>query len=299
MSNFKRNLKWYVLGTLFLAAVLVWLAVLAYQPSGFLEVNFFDVGQGDAIFIEAPSGNQVLIDGGPSRTVLAKLGRLMPFWDRTIDLLILTHPHYDHLAGLIEVLKRYKIGMVLMPNESIKTAAFKEFLRTIEEKNIPVKYAKAGMIIHFGKGSGAAFYVLSPKTAAELEFDEHSEGFGGKGMSLNESSIVGKLIYGKAKFLLTGDAGVETEQKLLAPGHNLTAGVLKVGHHGSRYSTSEDFLKAVSPVYAVISVGAGNRYGHPVPEILERLQNFGAKILRTDLNGDIVIKTDGKNYLVK
>lgn len=297
MSSFKKNLKWNALGALFLAAVLVWLAIFAYQPSGFLEVRFFDVGQGDAIFITAPNGNQALIDGGPDKSVSAKLGRAMPFWDRSIDLLILTHPHFDHLAGLVEVLKRYEVGMVLMPNESIGTAAFKEFSRLIEDKNIPVKYAKAGMAIRFG--DSAAFYVLSPQGGEGLEFDEHSEGFGAKGMSLNESSIVGKLVYAKAKFLLTGDAGVETERKLIAQGKNLTADVLKVGHHGSRYSTSEDFLKAVSPSYAVISAGAKNRYGHPAPEILERLENFGAKILRTDLNGDIVISTDGENYLVK
>lgn len=297
MSSFKKNLKWYVLGILFLAAILVWLAVLTYQPSGFLEVRFFDVGQGDAIFITAPNGNQALIDGGPGKSVLAKLGRAMPFWDSSIDLLVLTHPHFDHLAGLVEILKRYKVGMILMPNESIGTAAFKEFSRLIEEKNIQVKYAKAGMIIHFGKS--AAFYILSPQSGAEIQFDEHSEGFGAKGMSLNESSIVGKLVYAKAKFLLTGDAGVETERKLLADGRNLSADVLKVGHHGSRYSTSEEFLKAVLPAYAVISAGANNRYGHPAPEILERLEKFGLKILRTDLTGDIIIKTDGRNYLVK
>lgn len=297
MSSFKRNLKWYVLGTLFLAAVLVWLAVLAYQPSGFLEVRFFDVGQGDAIFITAPNGNQALVDGGPDKSVLAKLGRAMPFWDHSIDLLVLTHPHLDHLAGLVEVLKRYKVGAILMPNESIGTAAFNQFLKLIKERNIPVKYAKAGMIIHFG--DSAAFYILSPQSGAELQFDEHSEGFGEKGMSLNESSIVGKLVYAKAKFLLAGDAGVETEQKLLASGYNLAAAVLKIGHHGSRYSTSEEFLKAVSPIYAVISAGANNRYGHPAPETLERLAEFGVKILRTDLNGDIIVKTDGRNYLVK
>jgi competence protein ComEC len=289
--NFDRQkIFLYVLGTLFLGAILVWSAVwqsgtasIAGQFGGRneLKVDFFDIGQGDAVFIEAPNHNRVLIDGGPGSQILNKLGRAMPFFDREIDVVILTHPDSDHLNGLIDVLKKYKVGGVVDPCLAEPQANYQEFLKLIEEKKINHLCAQAGQRIKLS--DDAVLDILFPFESLE-------------GVSLqntNDSSIVEKLTCGQNKILLTGDAEKKTEDQLINKQVDLSAQILQVGHHGSKTSTSAEFIQAVDPKIAVIQVGKNNRYGHPHQEVLDRLKNI--KIFRTDLDGDINFLCDTEN----
>lgn len=267
-----------------MATLLVWYAVFRESRKG-LAVYALDIGQGDAIFIEAENGNQILIDGGPNKKILEELGKVMPFYDRKINTIILTHPHEDHLNGLIEILKKYKVGAVLESGNSGKTSAYSEFQKIIKEKNIPIFLTKQGMKLEID--SGAELNILLPV----LNIPQ-----GG----IHDQMVVSKLTYGNNSFMLTGDMEQNLENYLTtAEKENLKSDVLKVGHHGSRTSTSKEFLGWVSPKYAVISAKTGNKYGHPHKEILERLNNFGVKIFRTDENGTIKIESDGENISIK
>lgn len=249
-------------------------------------VHFFDIGQGDAIFIESPSGNQILIDGGPDNAILAKLGGVMPFWDHSLDAVILSHPHADHLDGLVEVLKRYDIGMVVESGVSHSIPEYAEWHNLLREKNVPVVIAEAGQKIDAGRG--VMLDILSPF--------ENFEGASPK--NVHDATVVTRLVYASTSILLMGDAEEKLEYRLLYSGTFVNSDVLKVGHHGSKTSTSEGFLQAVSPKIAIIQVGRKNRYGHPKQEVLTRLASFGSRIFRTDLDGDILLQSDGKSFIV-
>src|SRR3989344_3248280 len=289
----KKKSVFIILGTLFVFNILAWIGVFQLSHAN-LEVTFFDVGQGDAAFIETPERQQILIDGGPSSVILEKLGKEMPFWDRTIDWIILTHPEKDHLAGLLEVLKSYKVENILWTGVVRDTAEFTEWQKLIKEEGAKIFIAEAGVRILGGPTSlqiwgGADLGVLYPFESLE-----------GKEMKdSNDTSIIVKLIFGKISFLFTGDASQSVERRLVLglAKHNLDAEVLKVGHHGSKTSTSGEFVEAVSPEIAVISAGRNNSYGHPHQEVLDNLA--GVNIFRTDLSGDIKIISDGINYAIK
>ncbi len=293
-------------------AILVWLAVFSLQGSGLLEVNFFDIGQGDSIFIETPEKIQILIDGGPDAKILEKLGKEMPFWDRTIDMAILTHPDPDHLNGIIEVLKRYKI------KEIIYTGVVPEDLKQkgvdiIEKSKAEKVIARAGQRIDLGQTPLDSKHLTGQVYIDILyPFEDIT---GQKFSDFNQTSIVCRLVYGKISFLLTGDAPKSVEYQLLAREDScrdlciredscpnsckfatLNSDVLKVGHHGSKTSTSDYFLKAVSPEIAVISVGKDNKFGHPNEEVLDILSQQNIRTVRTDLIGDIKIISNGENY---
>ncbi len=282
-----------------LSVILVILAAVLFLALGDkdgrgLEIISFDIGQGDAILIKTPKNQTMLIDGGPNNKVLQKLGQYLPVLTKRIDIVLLTHPHADHVTGLIEVLKRYDIGMVILTGADLKTDVYSEFLKIIKEKNIPVVIAEAGEAIHFSPAAaGLEFDILSPEQAEDLVFNKKSEGFGSSGNDVNDTSIVGKLMFNDFSILLTGDATSKIENQLLAYGENLKSDILKVGHHGSKYSSTLQFLKFVSPKAAIIEVGVKNRYGHPSEAALSRLKIAGANVFRTDLNGDIKILTDG------
>lgn len=266
------------------ASILVWVAV-ASLPDGKLHVVFFDVGEGDAIFIETPRGQQILIDGGPSPTTLiSALGRRMPFWDRSLDLVILTHADDDHIAGLIPVLERYRVGRVLDSGYEHVSPMYERWLELIEEKGIPSHLARAGMRI--GAGNGVELVVLHPGTELMQYTDADA----------NNNSVVVRLVMGQVSFLLPGDIEKAAEDVLVASEQELTSTVLKVPHHGSSTSSSAVFLKAVNPELVVISVGADNRFGHPSPQVLERLEDLveEGRILRTDERGTIEVVTDGE-----
>lgn len=286
----KRHFKWYFLGGLFIAAVLVWYAVFQVEArNGLLTVDFFDVGQGDGIFFQTPSGNQVLIDGGPDSAILSKLGKEMPFWDRSIDVLILTHPHADHLDGLVEVLKRYNIGMVLESGVNHSIPEYDEWHKLLREKNIPIHFAESGHIIDFG--DGVHFDIYTP-------FDSF---IGESPKNIHDATVIGRLIYASSSVLFMGDSEKSLEYQLLwrrSDFHSLNSSILKIGHHGSKTSTSKEFLQAVSPQFAVISAGRKNRYGHPHQEVIDRINELGIKIFRTDQNGDIKFINDGNVFKI-
>jgi competence protein ComEC len=266
-----------------LILALVFLALIAFValrglPDGQLHVWFLDVGQGDAILIQTPDGRQILVDGGPSPSALLdQLGEVMPFWDRTLDLVVLTHGDADHLSGLIPIFDRYKVATVVDTVGPGDKGA-ESWLAALSAAHIARQPAVRGARIDAG---ATVLTVLSPRD-------------GNSGLASNNDSLVLRLDYGASSALLTGDAETEAEQEMLEAGLPLRADVLKVGHHGSNASTSANFLAAVQPRLAVISVGADNRFGHPAPELLKRLS--GTEILRTDQCGRIELVTDGKSW---
>jgi len=280
-----RNIIFSILGVLALANFLAWNIVFDLSSRNFLEVNFFDISQGDAIFIETPSKHQILIDGGPDSTILEKLSKEMPFWDRSIDLIILTHPERDHLVGLIEVLKKYQVENILWTGIIRDTAEYKEWLELIRKEKAGIKIVKSGQKITMSPGLAVMEILYPLENLEDREFKDS-----------NNTSIVAKLVFGQNSFLFTGDIYKSVEKDFLDKMVDVNSNVLKVAHHGSKTSSSEEFIKEVSPEIAIISVGKGNSYGHPHKEVLDILTKYGIKILRTDENGDIKIISDGKNY---
>jgi len=270
-----------------IVVLLVWVAAFSL-PDGKLHVTFLDVGQGDAIFIQTPRGQKVLVDGGPSpTTVLAALGRRMPFWDRAIDLVVLSHPHDDHVSGLIPVLKRYKVKAFLDGGQEHPTPAYTQCLEVIQEKGISYQLAQLGMQIQLGEG--LQMRVLHPE----------GELLSGTDSDVNNNSIVLRLVYGRISFLLTGDVEEEAEAVLLLSNEDLASTILKSPHHGSDTSLNLRFLEAVNPQLAVIQVGADNQFGHPDPTTLAKLEERGVMVLRTDQNGTVEVVSDGERYWIK
>ena len=270
-------------GVLTLASVFVWLLVLG-SPGERLTVTFLDVGQGDAILIRSPAGHRILVDGGPSGDAIsAALGRHLPFWERHLDLVVLTHPDEDHLAGLVTVLERYDVDRALAPPATDDSPADRAWREALEREHVPTSEAVAGQWIDLG--GGAWLSVLHPPAEPLAGAEE------------DDNAVVLKLTLGEASFLLTADLGSRGETYLTNRHTDLQATVLKVAHHGSATSSSPDFLAAVEPLTAVVSVGRDNGYGLPSPETLDRLEP--RPVFRTDLNGDIEISTDGKRLWIE
>lgn len=269
----------------FLGLLLLGLAFY-YQKNHNLEITVFNVGQGDSIFIKTPKNQKILIDGGPDNTILSKLGEELPFYDKDLDWIVSTHPHADHLAGLISVMKRYNVKNILFTGVVHTTDEYLEFLKILKEKQIPVKIAFSDL--HFDFDDNAKLEILYPLESLQ----------GKSFKDLNESSIVLKLRYKNISFLLAGDANSKIEEKLLSKNINLKADILKVAHQGSKTASSLKFLQAVNPELAIISVGK-NKFGHPHKETLIRLAEQHIKVLRTDQEGDIKIVSDGQNFWKK
>lgn len=247
-------------------------------PDNSLHVSFLDVGQGDSTLIQTPHGNLILIDGGPEDNVIFELFKTLPFFRRTIDLVILTHPDKDHLEGLTYVLDRFNVKNVLLTGILDENIFYKTFLQKLNGKQIPIMFAESSL--DFDLGDDVFLDTLYP-------FDSISNMYFA---DTNSSSIVNKLIFHDSKILFTGDLDIKTEDKLIQNNVSLKADVLKVSHHGSKNGTSKGFLEAVSPETAIIQVGENNSYGHPHMEILENLLKQKIKIWRTDKNGKIEIK---------
>jgi competence protein ComEC len=280
-----RRLRWVVPPLLVLAVLATTAA--ATMPDDKLRVSFLDVGQGDAILIQRGS-QQVLVDGGPSPQLLnLELGKKMPFWDRTIELVVLTHPHADHLTGLVEVLKRYRVERALYPDLEDDSPLYGEWQGLIKE-DINYTFAQAGQKINLG--GDVTMEVLNPQVPP----------LSGTNSDMNNNSVVLRLCAGEISFLLTADIEREAEFELIAQGSKLSSTVLKVGHSGSKTSTTPDFLAEVNPAAAVISVGE-NRFGHPSGEVIGRLEKeLGAEyIYRTDEQGTIEFTTDGERLWIK
>jgi competence protein ComEC len=284
MALKNKKLIWIVLGILVCLNVVAWVVVWELDGARDLEVVFFDVGQGDSIFIETPDRFQVLIDGGPDLSVLEKLGEEMAFYDRTIDLIILTHPEYDHLFGLLEVLERYKVENILWTGIVRDTAEWQEWMKLLEQEGANnIIIAQAGQRIIFHEDPLIFMEILHPFENLENQKFKNS----------NDTSIVAELVFNNVSFLFTGDISKKIEKQLI-----VDSDILKVAHHGSKTSTCLEFLEIVSPELAVIAVGE-NSYGHPHQEVLANLNQFGIQVLITKELGDIKIVSDGINLTVK
>lgn len=250
------------------------------ELSGDITVHFIDVGQADCALIVTPEST-VLIDSGERGTASEVISYIEQCGVERLDYVIGTHPHSDHIGAMAEILTAFEIGEFIMPEveeNSLSSAVFySNMLDVIEDKGINAAYSEAGRIISLC--DGAELVVIGPLQG------EYSD--------LNDYSVVTKLICGGISFLFTGDIEQPAEAALLENGADLSADILKVGHHGSSSSSSSDFIAAVNPQFAVISVGRENSYGHPAPLVLERLESFGCNILATAECGNIVFATDG------
>lgn len=253
---------------------------VAITPGEDLKVHFLDVGQGDSIFIELPTNETILIDASIKEASNKIINYLREEKVSKIDYVFATHPHSDHIGGMSAVIKAFDIGQIYMPKAVTTTKTYENLLLTIKDKNLKIKTAKAGNTII--DTDDLKLVVLAPNQ------DSYE--------SLNNYSIVLKLIYKEKSFLFMGDAETLSEKEITG---DVQADVLKVGHHGSRTSTSQAFLNKVNPSYAVISVGLNNDYKHPHQEVIDRLEKKNIKIYRTDQNGDIMFTTDGYNIDVK
>ncbi len=259
-----------VLATLALGAT--WAASTRLPPEA-VVVRFLDIGQGDAVLVETGSGHRMLIDGGPSPSrVLGHLGRWVPAWDPSLDLVVLTHPQRDHLTGLVAVIDRYSVALALETEETSDSMEYREWERLLAERGVQRARVGAGTRVRLGP---AEVVVLHPRTPPER----------GSGWEPNDASLVLRLAAHGTRVLLTGDVEAYGEEALLRASDLLASHVLKVPHHGSKSSSSPALLSAVTPQAAIISVGAGNSFGHPAPAVLDRLGT--APVLRTDLDGTI------------
>lgn len=278
--------RWYIAAFFAVAvAFAVWSAALA--RSARLEVSFLNVGQGDAVFIEFPEGTQVLIDGGPNASVLAELSQVMPPWDSTIDVVIATHPDADHIGGLPHVFAHFTVAMIVDTGMWKDTEVFRSY-----EAAAAAEGAERLVIerpVRLRLGDMAVLDVLWPAESRKGVVEKNP----------NAYAVVTRLVYGTTSFLFTGDIERGAEYALAARGALAPVDVLKVPHHGSRTSTSLRLLAAVRPELAIISVGADNRYGHPVPEVLDRLEQSGAQVLRTDMHGRVTVVSNGAQTTVQ
>jgi competence protein ComEC len=272
-----------------IVAILVWSLALT-QPDGRLHVSFLDVGQGDAVLIQTPNGLDILIDGGPDpQKINLELSEKLPFWDRTIDLVVSTQPQADHVTGLVEVLQRYRVKRVLEPGVSYNSSIYQEWLRLVEIKRIEHDIARAGQEIDLG--DGIKMEVLNPPESLWAGTDD----------DIDNNGVVLRLSWDNVSFLFTADIRKDLEFELIGQRANLKSTVLKIAHHGSDTSTSQHFLAVVDPEVAAICVGEDNPFGHPSPEVLEILiDRLGDdNVYRTDQDGTIEFVTGGETLWVK
>ncbi len=249
-----------------------------------LTFAILDIGQGDAIFIESPTGVQLFFDGGPPGKINSKIKNALPFYDKNIDALFATHPDADHVGGFDYLVKNYKIKYFFESGVLGDSLLYSNLKKEVEKNKITSLNLDANMKLHIGGGA----YI-------EIIFPDRDVTF----WDTNEGSMVARLVYGEHEFLLTGDIGAYTEKILVDKGVDIKSDFLKVGHHGSRGSTRDFFLEKVDPEYALVSVGLKNNYGHPHPDVLSLLEEKGVETLRTDMLGSIVIKSDGENLKFK
>lgn len=273
--------------TILIALLIVDIAIAAVffrHERGVLTVAFLNVGQGDAVFIEAPNGNQMLYDAGPpSGAVLRELGRVMPFYDRSIDVAVFSHPDMDHIGGFLDVLLRYKVDVALEPGASSTNGVWDDVERLMAQRGTAHLLARQGMTIDMGDGVQAD--ILYPDRDMT-------------NMETNSASIVLRIHYGDTAFLLSGDLPSNLEEYVAGTyGSNLHSQVLKLGHHGSRTSSSGTWLAAVHPDIAVVSAGLNNRYGHPHKEVLAILNDLSIPYLGTFKESSIKFESDGMSVV--
>lgn len=260
-----------------------------------LKVSFLDVGQGDSILIQTPNGHDMLIDGGPNNLVLEKLGEKMNYFDRHLDVVVSTHPDADHITGLIPVLEKFKVDHIIMSPVSGHTGVFEVLQKSVDDEHAVLHVGKRGDEIIFGDGVVAR--ILYP-----------ASNFHGNEKDTNDASVSMVITYGDESVLLTGDLPSAHEGELLdgllhlLPSHERGGShvtIYKAGHHGSKYSSGQQLLSYIRPEYAVISAGKDNKYNHPNPEAVTRLQTYAQEILSTIQKGTITFFLDGKTVEIK
>lgn len=280
--------KWAIC-IFFIIVIVIW-GIISSLPDGLLHVKFIDVGQGDAILVTTPEGSNILIDGGPSpQSLCLALGKELPFWERKLDLVIATQPHSDHISGLVEIIKRYDINKVMDNGISYDSEIYREWTRTIHDLDIGHLIARPNNKIELD--NGIMLEILNP--TLEALFENSSS-------DVDNNGIVLKLSWKEISFLLTADIRTEAEYKLIRDRHNLSSSVLKIAHHGSDTSTSTNFINAVNPSAAVVSVGEDNTYGHPSESVINRINsvNPSHQLFRTDMDGSVEFITDGERLWV-
>jgi len=277
----KTSLRWIIVLVLFIISILLWTSIFSTRDN-LLKVVFLDVGQGDSIFIETPSKKQLLIDGGSNRKVLSSLSKVMPFYDKSLDVVIGTHPDSDHIGGLVHVLQDYEVGLYLSPQISSDTTVYKSIQQIVQEVEIQKLTTVAGQRISLGENT--FIEILFPY--GEVDSTD-----------TNDHSVVALLWHGKNKVLLTGDASVLVEQALadIFKG-KIHSAILKVGHHGSKTSSNKNFLEIVKPLYTIISASCDNRFGHPNQIVLDNLEDINAEIISTCESGNITFLGDGEKF---
>jgi competence protein ComEC len=282
---FQAKFKVALLGILALANIFIWLGVASKQQEDVVTIAFLNIGQGDAIFIESPTGNQIIIDGGPARKILSELRKVMPFYDRSINTILVTNPDADHYAGFIDVLRGYKVREIIYPGTHSDTSTYAYYKNEVIKEQASTTIARRGMV--YNLGGGAELYILFPDRDIS-------------NLDSNAGSTIAKLVYKNTSVMLTGDATSATENYVVdlsgeIPDGGIQSDILKVGHHGSRTSASEKFVRAINPRYAVVSYGCNNRYGHPHKETVELYQKLNIPLLSTCEHGTIIMKLDGTN----
>jgi len=260
--------------------VFVWYSIALGGVDGNLRLYYLNVGQGDGQLIKLPGGAKFLIDGGPNSGVINQLAGDLSNFDRYIDLVIVTHTDADHLSGLLDVVRRYKVGAVIWNGREGETDVWRSFVKAVNDKKIPVIVLGEGDKISYGESK---LDILAPAP----EFLSGAS---------NEAAIITMLTSKNIKALFTSDATPEVEARLVQK-YDIKADILKVAHHGSRFSSTADFLNAVKPKVSVIQVGKNN-YGHPTAEVLARLKDIGSSLYRNDINGAVEILVDGKSAKV-
>lgn len=284
-SHIKEYLRWYILLLLILISITILIAILHEDRKGILKFEVLDIGQGDALWIESPTGIQVLVDGGPNNTLLKEIPKVMPWYDRHIDMLVVTNPDKDHYEGFISLLKKYSVDVVLEPGTVSKTETYALLEKEISNKKIPKVLARRGQIVDLG--GGAYLQILFPDRDVS-------------GLSSNDGSLVMKLVYGNTSVMLQGDSTDNIEHYLSSiDGENLKSTILKAGHHGSRTSSSEEYVSLVKPEMTVISSGVNNDYGHPHNETLETMQKLKIPTYDTCNNGRLILESDGEKFVLK
>lgn len=272
---------------LFSCIVLGILLSRAQMVESVSTIAFLDVGQGDAIFIEAPNGTQVLIDAGPDGSVVSTISEVMKFWDRTIDVVIPTHADKDHIGGFPEIFRRFEVMHVYDTLNTATTVIYEEYARLRDRETESVMYAKSGDVIVLDADAGVYMRILFPDQDIS-------------NLDRNDASTVVQFVHGDIEVLLTGDASVDVEEYLVhLYGDGLRSDILKAGHHGSRTSTSELFLDTTQPKVVVVSAGLQNSYGHPHPDVVSRIQDRSIALFETAHMGTITFQTNGEKVWQK
>lgn len=281
MISISRKLFFAVCGVFVSLALLcgvIWMAL----PDGLLRIWFLNVGQGDAVLMQVPDGGWVLTDGGPGSAVVQELSRIIPFYDREIELVILSHPHADHLDGLLHVFQRYHVQNLLLTGVKYDYVGYERLLQLAKDNGVRLLYPKSGVDFRIGK---VGIDMIYP-----------SESLVGRSFSnVNNSSIVYRLIYGDFVAIFSGDLEDTVEDELVKQvGLNLDAELMKAGHHGSKTSNTQAFVERISPDFAVISCGVDNKFKHPFAGTLETFHDMGIRLSRTDVDGPVGFVVSGE-----